>query len=87
LNSVDLLAYTAGCIVLASFVPQIIKSWRTKKVNDLSLVMFYLVLVSNFMYLAYAIILNLIPVAITMGFTCAITLVQIIIIHKYRVSS
>lgn len=87
LSAVDLLAYVAGCIVFVSFVPQVIKTWRTKKVDDLSLAMFYMTMVSNSLYVVYAILTNLVPVFITMALICSITLVQIVLIHKYRVKS
>lgn len=34
---VDVIAYTAGALVIISLLPQIIKSWRTRSTKDLSL--------------------------------------------------
>jgi len=84
MSFIDGLAYVAGVIVFFSYVPQIIKSCRTKKVDDLSLSMFYLALLSTVLYLIYAIILKLLPVIITMVFIFVITMVQIVLIYKYR---
>ena len=60
-----LIGYAAGALTVASYVPQAIRVWRTRKVNDLSYGMFALLVVSCALWTAFGILLRSWPIIIT----------------------
>lgn len=40
MNPLDILGMVAGSISAITFLPQVIKTWRTKSAHDISLLMF-----------------------------------------------
>ncbi len=44
---VDLIGYIAGFLAMLTFLPQVIKTLRTKKADDISLWMLFLTLFAN----------------------------------------
>lgn len=49
----DLIGYIAGALIIVSFVPQIIKSYKTKSVKDLSLMMLALMISATLLWIVY----------------------------------
>ncbi|GJM07848.1 MAG: membrane protein [Lysobacteraceae bacterium] len=60
----DFIGYAAGLMLALCFLPQVIKSWRTKQVDDVSMGMLLLSLGSASLYEIYAWQLGLTPVVI-----------------------
>ncbi len=80
----DLIGYTAGLVAMMSFLPQVLKTVRTKKVSDISMPMLLLTLTTNILYVIYGLILNLYPVVVMIGIMTSIVIIQIILTLKYR---
>ncbi len=80
----DLIAYIAGVILMLSYLPQLAKTIKSKKVEDLSLVMLLATFTSSVLYEIYAYILNLIPVIIMNGIFTLTVLLQLIIKIRYN---
>ena len=40
----DIIGYIAGIVIIISWIPQVVKSYRTKSVNDLSSMMIVLII-------------------------------------------
>ncbi|MDO9472366.1 MAG: SemiSWEET transporter [Caulobacter sp.] len=53
----------AACTALA-FLPQVIKTWRTRSTGDLSLPMFLLMTFGVFLWLVYGVVLRDLPLII-----------------------
>ncbi len=62
MNTVQLLGLAAGSLTTAAFLPQVIKTWKSKSAKDLSLGMFSLFCLGVAMWLAYGLIVRDIPV-------------------------
>ncbi len=58
----DLIGYVAGAIIIISFVPQIIKSYKTKSVKDLSLLMLVLIISATLLWIVYGLMIGSKPV-------------------------
>ena len=84
MNSIDILGIVAGILTTSGFVPQIIKTYKTKKVRDISLLMFILLLMGLLLWLVYGIIEKNIPILFTN--ITAITYVVIILSMKIKYS-
>lgn len=61
----DLIGYLAGVLTISSFVPQAVKSWRTRSVGDLSPATGILILAGALTWIAYGVSLESIPVIYT----------------------
>lgn len=80
----DIIAYLAGFLATITFIPQVLKTIRTKKADDLSMIMLLLTLLTNILYVIYGVILSLYPIIITLGIMSVIVLLQIYLTIKYK---
>lgn len=60
-----------------TFVPQVYKVWKTKSVNDLSITMMGIVVLSTIVWLTYAFALHLLPVIIANSIVFVLSLMLI----------
>jgi len=59
------LGYVAGLLTVGSFLPQVVRAWRTKQTRDLSLAMFALLITSGSLWIVYGIVKSDWPVIAT----------------------
>jgi MtN3 and saliva related transmembrane protein len=59
------LGYFAGTLTVASFIPQVIRTWKTQNTRDLSLGMFALLVTASLLWIIYGIIIKDWPVILT----------------------
>ncbi|MFH1914787.1 MAG: SemiSWEET transporter [Pseudomonadota bacterium] len=50
---IELIGIVAGCCTTASFVPQVVRTWRTRSVADISLRMYLLLCLGVSLWLVY----------------------------------
>lgn len=67
--AVMLLGLVAACCTTLAFVPQVIKTWRTRSTGDLSLGMFSVMVTGIVLWLIYALIRGDLPLAAANGVT------------------
>lgn len=77
MNWIDFLGYFGAFLTAITFIPQVYKTWQTKKAGDLSLSMLFIVLTSCVVWLTYAIALMLWPVIIANSIIGVLCLVLI----------
>ena len=58
----EILGLTAGTFTTVSFLPQVIKTWKSRSAKDLSLIMFLLFTAGIALWLVYGIMINDLPV-------------------------
>lgn len=61
-SSVDVVGYLAAALTTLAFVPQVVKTWRTRSARDLSAVTLTTFAVGVFLWLVYGIALQAPPV-------------------------
>lgn len=84
---VSILGYTAAAIGSMLMLPQVIRSWRTRAVDDLSFAMVLLYVTNCALWLAYGVLTGLPPVWLTNAIALAISLAQLALKLRYgRVS-
>jgi MtN3 and saliva related transmembrane protein len=76
-NYIDLIGYFGSFLTSITFIPQVYKTWQTKKAGDLSLTMLFIVLFSCAVWLVYAVALMLWPVIIANSIIGALSLMLI----------
>ncbi|MCK5161915.1 MAG: SemiSWEET transporter, partial [Candidatus Aureabacteria bacterium] len=64
----------AGSLCVISFLPQVIKIFRTKNTRDLSLITFSLFSLGVFLWLIYGILIKSLPVILTNAAMAVLTL-------------
>jgi MtN3 and saliva related transmembrane protein len=62
MNAISVLGLVAGSFTTIAFLPQVIKTWKTRSAKDLSLGMFSIFTIGVGMWLAYGILINDLPV-------------------------
>ncbi|MFC1665115.1 SemiSWEET family sugar transporter [Pseudomonadota bacterium] len=77
--TIDIIGYAAGFFLMWSFLPQLIKTYKTHKAEDISITMLCITLISAILYEIYAVMLQLTPVIIMNGIFSFTILLQLII--------
>lgn len=80
---VTIIGYVAAAVGSMLMVPQVIRSWRTRQVDDLSFGMVWLYVTNCALWLAYGVLAGLPPVWLTNGVALAISLVQLALKVRY----
>jgi MtN3 and saliva related transmembrane protein len=78
----DLLGYAAGAMTTLSFLPQAVKTLRTRRTKDISLAMYVLFTMGISSWLAYGLLIGSWPVVLANAITLALALA--ILIMKLR---
>lgn len=63
----------AGTCTTVSYIPQVIKTWRTKSTNDISVGMFLLLTIGVSLWLAYGAMLGNLPLILANFITLCLT--------------
>lgn len=80
----DALGIVAGICTTVSVVPQIKKAWKTKKVEDVSPVMFGILMLGVFLWVVYGILRNDLPIIATNGASLALNSFMLYLMIRYR---
>src|ERR1700682_6480376 len=64
-ENIHYLGYFAGSLTVLSFLPQVIRTWRTRHTRDLSLGMFALLVTASTLWILYGVIIQSWPVIVT----------------------
>lgn len=78
MDYIELLGMTAGTISSITFLPQVIKTWKSKSAKDISLWMILFVTSSVILWLIYGIFLKSIPIIYT---NSAVLLMSLILLY------
>ncbi len=84
MTALQILGMTAGSISAITFLPQVIKTWKTKSANDISLLMFTFATISVIMWLIYGIILQDIPIIYTNSLVLVCSLIMLYFKYRFR---
>lgn len=74
MSGLDLLGYVAGALTTAAFVPQLVKTWRSRSAGDLSYVMMSVFSTGIALWLVYGIVLESWPVILANAVTLVLSL-------------
>jgi len=72
---VNELGYAAGVITVASFLPQVVRAWRTRRTRDLSVVSLALLITAGSLWVLYGALSRDWPVVLTNSGMVALLLV------------
>jgi len=80
----DVIGYLGGIFIMISFVPQVIKSYKTKSVKDLSLWMIVATLAGTIFWVTYGYLIKSSPVLVMNIIFGVIVLFQLYLKLKYE---
>jgi MtN3 and saliva related transmembrane protein len=84
MDVIDLLGLAAGSLTTLSFVPQVLKIWRSKSGNDVSYGMFLLFSLGVALWLAYGLLLKATPIIVANAVTLVLALLVLYLKFRYR---
>lgn len=77
-----LLGFVAGTLTTAAFVPQVVKTWRTRSAHDVSLGMFAIFAAGVLLWLVYGVYIESLPIMIANSIT--LVLASAMVLFKLR---
>ena len=75
MESVDIMGFIAGILVVISLLPQVIKSWKTRSTRDISIWRYIIYIIGLVLWITYAIIIKNAPVAAMNSFGLVLALI------------
>jgi len=80
----DVLGMIAGSLTTIAFVPQVVKTWRSKSTHDISYGMFILFSLGLLLWLAYGIVIDALPIIVSNSVTLVLALVILGLKFRYK---
>ncbi|MFM7332455.1 MAG: SemiSWEET transporter [Brachymonas sp.] len=84
---IDLIGYIAACFTTLSFIPQALKTFRTRDVSGISLGMYSAFTIGVALWLAYGILLKAWPIILANAITLSLALSIVWMKLRYRKAS
>ncbi|MFZ5996378.1 MAG: SemiSWEET family sugar transporter [Nitrospirota bacterium] len=81
---ITLIGLLAATLTTASFIPQVVKTWKLKETKDLSLWMLLLFSVGIFLWLLYGVFIKDLPVILANLVTFVLVMIILFFKLKYR---
>ena len=78
------LGLLAGSCTGLSFIPQVVKIWKSKHVKDISLLMYLIFSSGVLLWLLYGVFLDDLPIIITNSFTLVLCLCVLVMKFKFK---
>lgn len=83
MEPVEIVGFLAAIVGTSLMLPQVIKSLKTKKVDDLSFLMLFLYVLNCALWLAYGLMINALPVIACNFVALLISFFQLFLKLKY----
>jgi MtN3 and saliva related transmembrane protein len=81
---INLLGLIAGTLTTIAFLPQLLKTWKSKSAKDVSLVMMITFCVGVFLWIVYGLGIGAMPIIVSNVVTLALALLILILKIRYR---
>jgi len=81
---IEVMGYIGTFLTCVTFVPQVYKTWQTRKAGDLSLAMLLIVVTSTIVWLVYAIGKMLLPVIIANAIVFVLSIMLVVFKLTFR---
>ncbi|MBI4453642.1 SemiSWEET transporter [Candidatus Woesearchaeota archaeon] len=80
---ISIIGFSAGVLTTISFVPQVVKTWKLKKTEDISFLMYMILAVGIFLWLVYGIFITDLPIIIANSISFVLTSIILVFKIKY----
>lgn len=85
-ETMEIIGIIAGFCTTASFVPQVLHTWRTRSVDDISLRMYLLLCFGVAMWLVYGLLIESLSVILANGVTLILACAVLVMKLRFRKS-
>lgn len=83
-HALNTLGLLAGTLTTAAFVPQVLKTWRSRTAGDISLAMFLILAVGVGLWVVYGLLIRSLPVLLANGITLLLVLLMLALKWRFR---
>jgi len=80
----EIVGVSAGILSCTTFVPQVIKTWQSRSVKNVSFTMFVIASSSTTLWLAYGIMIHSFSIIFTNCIVLALSLVMLFLFFRFR---
>lgn len=80
----DALGALAGTLTTAAFVPQVLKTWKSRSADDVSLAMFLIFSAGVLLWLAYGFLIGATPIIVANSVTLVLALAILVMKIRYK---
>ncbi|PVW16249.1 SemiSWEET family sugar transporter [Marixanthomonas spongiae] len=84
MDTVTVLGLLAGLCTTSAVVPQLLKAWKTKRVNDVSPTMFVILMLGVGLWVVYGILKHDLAIILTNGVSFLFNLSMLYVMIRYR---
>ena len=84
MQAIEILGLVAGTITSITFVPQVIKIWKTKSAKDLSMTMLLLLMLGVILWLAYGLVIMDTAIIYTNSMVLAMSMVMMFFKLRFK---
>ena len=84
MDTVTLLGLVAAALTTTAFLPQVLKTWRSKSAKDVSLSMLISFSIGVFLWLIYGVCIQSLPVIIANSVTFILSSINLILKIRYE---
>jgi len=84
IEQIDLLGLLAGTLTTGSFLPQVIKTWKSRSAGDISFGMFFLFSLGVSLWLIYGFMIHAVPVIIANAVTLILSLAILLMKVRFK---
>lgn len=84
MDTVNLIGLMAGALTTTAFLPQVIKTWRSRSAADISLLMFALFSLGVFLWIVYGLSVGAMPVVIANVITFLLSMTILVFKIRYK---
>ncbi len=84
MDATDLVGLLAGSLTTVAFLPQVLKTWRSRSAGDISLVMFSLFSLGVLLWIVYGFRVGALPVIVANVITLLLSMTILIFKIRYR---
>ena len=84
IDAIEILGLVAAVLTTSGFLPQIIKTWRSKDVSSLSLPMYLVLCTGMILWLIYGILTQSFALVVANTVSSSFTLLLVVFILKYK---
>jgi len=84
MEAANTLGLVAGTLTTIAFIPQVVKTWKTRYTRDISFGMFMIFSVGTFLWLLYGIRIGAVPVVIANAVTFGLSLTILLFKIRYK---
>lgn len=81
---ITIIGLLAAAATTIAFLPQVVRSWRTKKTEDISLSMYLIMVTGGFLWLSYGLLINDLPLVVANVITLSLTISTLFLKIRYK---